>query len=130
MSNNAMPKWLRAASAGTSRSSTATCAGSAPRDSLKQQIRGEIAWQNVIRRNVSPFVNVSAEEVRDEMKRLEADRGTEEYRIGEIFLSSTPETNDQVRANADKIVAQIKQGGSFQGYARQFSEASTAAARG
>ncbi|KAJ8138808.1 hypothetical protein OY671_007979, partial [Metschnikowia pulcherrima] len=57
-------------------------------------------------------------------------KGTEEYRIGEIFSSATDETQQQVRANAEKIVEQIKQGGSFVAYARQFSEASTAAVGG
>lgn len=103
--------------------------GSSPA-SLKRQILGEMSWQKLLRRNVSPFVNVSAEEVNEMMARLEASRGTEEYRLGEIWLSSTPETKDQVLANIDKIVAQLKQGGSFLGYARQYSESSTAAAGG
>jgi peptidyl-prolyl cis-trans isomerase SurA len=103
--------------------------GSSPA-SLKRQIEGEAAWQKLLRRNVSPFVNVSAEEVNEMMARLEASRGTEEYRLGEIWLASTPETKDQVLANLSKIVDQLKQGGSFLGYARQYSESSTAAAGG
>ncbi len=103
--------------------------GSSPA-SLKRQIEGEAAWQKLLRRNVSPFVNVSAEEVNEMMARLEASRGTEEYRLGEIWLASTPETKDQVLANIGKIVEQLKQGGSFLGYARQYSESSTAAAGG
>jgi peptidyl-prolyl cis-trans isomerase SurA len=103
--------------------------GSSPA-SLKRQIEGELAWNNLIQRNVEPFVNVSEEEVSDLLKRLEASRGTAEYRIGEIYLSSTPETRDAVAQNAKKIVDQIKDGGSFLAYARQFSEASTAAVGG
>ena len=98
--------------------------------SLKRQILGELSWQRLLRRNVAPFVNVSAEEVNEMMARLEASRGTEEYRLGEIWLSSTPETRDQVLANLARIVEQLKQGGSFLGYARQYSESSTAAAGG
>lgn len=103
--------------------------GSSPA-SLKRQILGETSWQRLLRRNVAPFVNVSAEEVNEMMTRLEASRGTEEYRLGEIWLSSTPETRDQVLANLAKIVDQLKQGASFLGYARQYSESSTAAAGG
>lgn len=98
--------------------------------SLKRQIEGELAWQRLLRRNVQPFVNVSNDEVNDLLQRLEASRGSEEYRLGEIFLASTPETDAQVRANAVKIVEQLRQGGSFVAYARQFSEASTAAVGG
>ena len=103
--------------------------GSSPA-SLKRQILGELSWQRLLRRNIAPFVNVSAEEVNEIMARLEASRGTEEYRLGEIWLSATPENREQVLGNIGKIVDQLKQGGSFVGYARQFSESSTAAAGG
>jgi peptidyl-prolyl cis-trans isomerase SurA len=103
--------------------------GSSPA-SLKRQIEGELAWNNLLQRNVQPFVNVSEDEAKDLYDRLQASRGTEEYRIGEIYLSATPETRDAVFQNARKIVDQIKQGGSFPAYARQFSEASTAAVGG
>ncbi|MFN4112691.1 MAG: peptidylprolyl isomerase [Sphingomonadaceae bacterium] len=103
--------------------------GSSP-SSLKRQIQGELAWQRLLGRNVAPFVNVSEEEVREVMKRLEETRGSDEYRVGEIFLSSTPETREAVGQNAVRIVEQLRQGGSFVAYARQFSEATTAAVGG
>ena len=103
--------------------------GSAPA-SLKRQIHGELAWQRLLRQKVAFFVNVSAEEVNELMQRLEASKGTEEYRLGEIYLSATPENQAAVEANAMKIVEQLRQGGSFVAYARQFSEASTAAVGG
>jgi len=103
--------------------------GSSP-NSLKRQIRGELSWQRLLRRNVQPFVNVSDEEVREVLKRLEQSKGTEEYRVGEIFLSATAENRDAVFQNAQRIVEQLRAGGSFVGYARQFSEASTASVGG
>lgn len=103
--------------------------GSSPA-SLKRQIQGEIAWQRLLGRNVAPFVNVSDEEVREVLKRLEESRGSDEYRVGEIFLSATPETQAAVGQNAARIVEQLRQGGSFVAYARQFSEATTAAVGG
>lgn len=103
--------------------------GSSPA-SLKRQILGELSWQRLLRRNVAPFVSVSSEEVNEMIARLEASRGTEEYRLGEIWLGSTPETREQTLANIDQIVEQLKKGGSFVGYARQYSQSSTAAAGG
>ena len=103
--------------------------GSSPM-SLKRQIRGELAWQNVLRRKVQPFINVSESEVRESMDRLKAAKGTEEYRLGEIFLSATAETRPQVAQNAKQIIEQIQKGGSFVAYARQYSQASTAAVGG
>ncbi len=98
--------------------------------SIKRQIEGEVAWSRLLRRQVQPFVNVSEEEVRAVVDRLKAAKGKEEYRIGEIYLSASPEMAAQVRQNATQILEQIKQGGSFQAYARQYSEASTAAVGG
>ena len=98
--------------------------------SLKQQIRGEIAWRAVLGRNVEPFVTVGPDEVQQIIERLNASRGTSEYQVAEIFISATPETTAQARANAMRIVEQIRNGASFQAYARQFSEASTAALGG
>jgi peptidyl-prolyl cis-trans isomerase SurA len=99
-------------------------------NSLKRQIRGELSWQRLLRRNVQPFVNVSEEEVREVIARMNAAKGTEEFRIGEIYLSAAPEAKPAVLENANKIVQQLQQGGSFVAYARQYSEASTAAVGG
>lgn len=99
-------------------------------NSIKRQIHGEIAWRRLQGRQIEPFVNVGDEEVRAVMERLTASKGTQEYRIAEIFLSATPETAAETKANADRIVQQIRSGASFLAYARQFSEASTAAVGG
>ena len=103
--------------------------GSSPR-TLKRQIQGEMAWDRLLRRNVAPFVNVSSDEVEEIFDRLAATRGQFEFRIGEIYLSATPSTREAVLANAQQIVSQLRQGGSFVAYARQYSEASTAVVGG
>ncbi|WP_293880178.1 peptidylprolyl isomerase [Sphingomonas sp.] len=98
--------------------------------SIKRQIQGELAWSRLLRRRVEPFVNVSEDEVQSIMDRLQASKGQQEYHIGEIYLSATPQNSQEVLANGRKIIDQIRQGGSFAAYARQFSEASTAAVGG
>lgn len=103
--------------------------GSSP-GSLKRQISGEVAWENILRRNITPFVNVSAEEVNDTLKRMNEAKGTDEYRMGEIYLSATTENRAAVLANAQKIMEQLEGGGSFVAYARQYSEATTAVVGG
>ncbi|MEO1045254.1 MAG: peptidylprolyl isomerase [Pseudomonadota bacterium] len=103
--------------------------GSSPR-SLKRQIMGELAWQSLLRRNIMPFINVSEDEVQSIIERLQASKGTEEYRIGEIFLSATPNNASEIFQNGRRIMAQIQEGGSFAALAKQWSEASTAARGG
>lgn len=98
--------------------------------SLRQQIRGELAWNRLLRRRVEPFVNVGDDEVNAIIDRLKAAQGSEEYRVGEIFLTATPENRAEVTANAQRIADQIRKGASFIAYARQFSEASSAAVGG
>src|SRR4051812_15983326 len=71
--------------------------------SLKRQIRGELAWERLKRRRIEPFVNVGEDEVQAVIARLNASRGTSEYHVAEIFMSATPETLTQVRANAANI---------------------------
>lgn len=99
-------------------------------DTLKRQIKGELAWSRLLRRNIQPFINVGDEEVNAIIERLNASKGTSEFRIGEIYMSASQETAQQVAENMRKILDQIRAGGSFVAYARQFSEASTAATGG
>jgi peptidyl-prolyl cis-trans isomerase SurA len=103
--------------------------GSSP-TSLKRQIEGELAWQALVGRNITPFVNVSSDEVNDVLTRLEASRGTEEFRLGEIYMAATPQTAAQVQQQMRQIMDQLRQGGSFVAYARQYSQASTAVVGG
>ncbi len=103
--------------------------GSSPA-SIKQQIRGELAWSRLLRKKVEPFVNVGDDEVQSVIRKLEESKGQDEFRVGEIFLSAAPEVQLQVQNDARRIVDQVRAGASFVAYARQFSEASTAAVGG
>jgi peptidyl-prolyl cis-trans isomerase SurA len=98
--------------------------------SIRRQILGEISWRRLQSAKIESGISVGDEEVKAVIQRLEASKGTEEFRVGEIFLSMTPANQAQAQANADRIMEQLRQGASFVGYARQFSEASTAAVGG
>jgi peptidyl-prolyl cis-trans isomerase SurA len=98
--------------------------------SIRRQIYGEISWRRLQSAQIESGISVGDEEVKAVIQRLEASKGTQEYRVGEIYLSSTPGNEAQTRANANRIMEQLRQGASFVGYARQFSEASTAAVGG
>jgi peptidyl-prolyl cis-trans isomerase SurA len=97
---------------------------------LKRQIKGELSWSRLLSRNVRPSANVSDDEVNAIIERVKATKGTTEYRLGEIYLSATPEAMPAVTENAKKIIDQLRQGANFVAYARQFSEASTASVGG
>ena len=98
--------------------------------SIRRQIEGEISWQRLQRAKIENGVSVADDEVKAVISKMNASKGTQEYRVGEIFLTTTPGNEAQTQANAAKILAALKQGGSFVGYARQYSEASTSAVGG
>jgi peptidyl-prolyl cis-trans isomerase SurA len=98
--------------------------------SLRRQIEGEIAWRRLQQAKIESGISVGDDEVKAVLDRMNASKGTEQFRVGEIFLSSTPYTEAQTLQNASKILEQLKNGASFQAYARQYSEASTAAVGG
>ena len=98
--------------------------------SLRRQIEGETAWRRLQQQKIENTVSVGDDEVKAVLGRLNASKGSEEYRVGEIFLSSTSDRMQQTMANANQIIGQLRQGASFAGYARQYSEASTAAVGG
>ncbi len=98
--------------------------------SIRRQIEGELAWRRLQSKKIESGVNVGDDEVKAVIDKLEASKGTEEYRVGEIFLTANSANAQQAEANAAKIFTALRQGGSFVGYARQFSEASTAAVGG
>lgn len=98
--------------------------------SIRRQILGETSWRRLQSAKIESTVNVADDEVKAVIARLEAAKGTEEYRVGEIFLAANSANQTQVLANANQLLEQLRQGGSFAGYARQFSEASTQAVGG
>jgi peptidyl-prolyl cis-trans isomerase SurA len=98
--------------------------------SLRRQIEGEIAWRRLQQDKIEDSVSVGDDEVKAIIAKLNASKGTEEYRVGEIYLAATPATQSQTLDNANKILAQLRQGASFAGYAREYSQSSSAAVGG
>ena len=97
---------------------------------MRRQIEGEIAWGRLQQKRIESVVSVGEDEVKAVLERLNAAKGTDEYRVGEIYLAAPGGDNSQVVAKANQIIEQIRNGASFAAYARQYSEASTAAVGG
>ena len=97
---------------------------------VRRQIQGEIAWRRLQGQKIESSTSVGEDEVKAVLERMEASKGTQQFRVGEIFLQATAASMQQAQANASQIVQQIRNGGSFVAYARQYSEASTAAVGG
>ncbi len=100
-------------------------------DSLRDQIHAEIAWSDLVRRKFLSRVSPGDEQIDAVLARIEANAGKPEYLVSEIFLTvESPDDDEEVRRSALRLVEQLKQGAAFNGVARQFSQASTAATGG
>ena len=100
-------------------------------DSLRAQYRAQIAWSKLVRRRLSPRIEIGTEEVEEILARLKAAEGEATYHLAEIFLSiNGPDEEPAIRQTAERMVEQIRGGARFNALARQFSQAATAAVGG
>lgn len=101
------------------------------KQSYLDQMKPEIAWGELVNGRLGRFANVSQEEVEQELARIEASAGQPQYHLSEIYLLiDNPSREPEVRAAAERLVAQIRNGGNFAAFAQQFSQSSTAATGG
>ena len=91
--------------------------------SLRREIEAELAWQRYLRRRVQPFVNVSEQEVKGIIGRLQAAQGTQEFNLKEIYLNATAANEQQVFAKARGLIQEMSKGQvPFEVLARQNTE--------
>ncbi len=96
-----------------------------------EQVRSQLTWNALITRRLRPSVQVSEDEVEEVVRRITASRGLKQRRVSEIFLAvDTALQEDEILGNAQRLVEQLRAGGSFPALARQFSEAASAARGG
>lgn len=102
-----------------------------PKSTLTQQVEAQLAWQKLVQRKIKPRVDIGDDEIEETLKRMEANRGLPEMHLAEIFLAiDSPEQEDEVLKNMDRIIEQLGRGGRFPSIARQFSQSASAAAGG
>jgi peptidyl-prolyl cis-trans isomerase SurA len=101
------------------------------RNSLLNQVKASIVWAKLVRRKAAETVEISDDEVDAALKRIKEHAGEPQSRIAEIFLAvDNPSQDADVRALAEKLIDQMKQGARFSAIAQQFSQSATAAVGG
>ncbi len=94
---------------------------------LEDQVRAQIAWAKFLSQRVKPTIDISEEEIDEEIARLEASRGQPEYLISEIDLYlDCQTTGSELLATARQLVEQLRSGADFAAVAAQFSQGSMA----
>jgi peptidyl-prolyl cis-trans isomerase SurA len=98
---------------------------------LVNQVTASIVWAKLIRQLAADTNPVSDEEIDAALKRLKQNESTPEARVAEIFLPiDNPQQDDETRALAERLIAEMKQGARFSNVARQFSHSATAGVGG
>jgi peptidyl-prolyl cis-trans isomerase SurA len=97
------------------------------REAMFDRVRAQLLWQALVARRLRPNAQVTEDEVDAVVRRIEANQGKVIWRISEIFLATdTPDQADDVRANAQRIVEELRNKADFAALAKQFSDSASA----
>lgn len=95
------------------------------------QAAATIAWNKLVNAKLGPEVNVTQQDVDEEMRRVTESLGKPEYQIAEIFLAvDQPDQDATVRQSADRLMEQLRAGADFGRLAAQFSQSRSASQGG
>lgn len=98
---------------------------------LRSQIAVGIAWSKTVQDQYGDRINITSQDVNDELKRIAEGASKPHFLVAEIFLAvDNPEQDEKVKKDAEGLIAQIQQGAPFTAVARQFSQNPTAAQGG
>lgn len=95
-------------------------------ETLRQQVRAELAWIDVVRALFRRITTVSEQEVEDVLDKIRTNAGKTEYLVAEIFLAYDEKSRSEVEQVAQRIYAQIGAGASWSQIAQNFSESASA----
>lgn len=94
-------------------------------NTMKRQISAQLGWSKVIQKVMRPQVTVTDADIDDEISRISASKGKQEYLLAEILLPVDGDSNEaDVKQLADKLAIEIRNGKApFSKVAQQFSKA-------
>jgi peptidyl-prolyl cis-trans isomerase SurA len=96
-------------------------------ETLLEQIRAQIAWVKIVNREIRPRVNVTVDQLELAVQDARRNRGQPEFMLSEIVLPvDSPEQNEAVARDAERLVQTVREGADFGSLARQVSVAASA----
>jgi peptidyl-prolyl cis-trans isomerase SurA len=95
---------------------------------LTDQIKADIAWNELVQGRFGPDVSIDPNEVKRIMNEARTNADKPQYNVLEIFLAvDSPSDDAKVRQQAVDLVDQLKQGHPFAQVAQNFSQDTSAA---
>lgn len=100
-------------------------------ETLRAQIAVQLAWQKAIEDEYGDRINITPQDIDDELARSKEGADKPHFLVAEIFLAvESPDQDEKVHKSANDLVTQIKGGAPFPTIARQFSQSPSAAEGG
>jgi peptidyl-prolyl cis-trans isomerase SurA len=101
-------------------------------NTLRQQIKAELAWSKVVGGVLRPQVDVSDNDIAAKLERLKDNIGKTEYKVSEIFLPvNSPVEDSKAKEIGLGLIQEVKNGRApFGVVASQFSKSSSASQGG
>ena len=100
-------------------------------DALRRQLTAQLAWQKTVQQEYEDRINITPEEVNEELTRYAEGADKPHYLVSEIFFRvDNPDKDADALKDAQSVEAQLKTGGVFAMVAHQFSQSPSAAAGG
>ncbi|HUO01231.1 MAG TPA: peptidylprolyl isomerase, partial [Rhizomicrobium sp.] len=100
-------------------------------DALRRQLTAQLAWQKTVQQEYEDRINITPEEVNEELARYAEGADKPHYLVSEIFVRvDNPDKDADALKDAQSVETQLKSGGNFAMIAHQFSQSPSAAAGG
>lgn len=101
-------------------------------DTLKDQVRAEIAWQRIVNGRFGSRIRVSDNQIDETLRRIKANAGKPSYLVSEIYIEASEDIGgmDGAMEGARAMISQFEQGAPFTALARQFSSSASSAKGG
>jgi peptidyl-prolyl cis-trans isomerase SurA len=94
---------------------------------LIDQIRSQLAWQQMLRQVLANRINISEADVAEQQKLMAQQIGQTEYRLGEIFIPiDDPANGTDAQRFAETVISELHAGAAFPLVAAQFSQTQSA----
>ena len=101
-------------------------------ETLRDQIRSEIAWQRIVNGLYGSRIRISDAQIDETLNQITANASKPNYHVAEIYIEATPDIGGMSGAmeGAAAMIMQVKGGAPFPLLAQQFSSAASAAKGG
>jgi peptidyl-prolyl cis-trans isomerase SurA len=95
--------------------------------SFTDEATAQIGWEKLVRTKLGPSINVTEQDVDDEMRRVREGYDKPRFQVAEIFISvDQPDQDAAARESAQHLIDQLHQGADFSRLAQQFSQGASA----